>query len=68
MNSEVMIPQGEQKITVELTVKEAMALSEGVRFHQHRSLKAQARRKIRRELANKLFPGVDRIHYSALEL
>jgi hypothetical protein len=34
-----------------------MALGEGVLFHQHRSLKAQARRKIRRELARKLFPG-----------
>jgi len=57
MNSEVRIPQGDEKIMVELTVKEAMALGEGVLFHQHRSLKAQARKKIRRELARKLFPG-----------
>lgn len=44
MNS-IKIPQGEQKITVELTVKEMMALA-GIRFHGNHGLEVAARRKL----------------------
>ncbi|MFW5435391.1 hypothetical protein [Paenibacillus apiarius] len=45
MNSAIHIPQGEEKITIELTVKEAMALA-GQKFHADPSVKSKAMRKL----------------------
>ncbi len=49
MTTHVLVPQGEERITVELTVKEAMALS-GFRFNQNSGQLADARRKVRSAL------------------
>ncbi len=43
--STVKIPHGDDKVTVELTVKELMALA-GIRFHGDRRLGIDARRKL----------------------
>ena len=48
MNEEIMIPQGDEKVMVELTVKEAMALT-GIRFNRS-DLQSEAKGKIRRAL------------------
>ncbi|WP_028560414.1 hypothetical protein [Paenibacillus pinihumi] len=45
MNTTVKIPQGEEKVTVQLTVKELMALS-GIRFHGNHKLEIEARKKL----------------------
>jgi len=52
MQSNVMIPKGEEKITVELSLKEAMALS-GVRFNENRELVIDARRKLQQSIEEK---------------
>lgn len=49
MNETLNIPQGEEKITIELTVKEAMALT-GFRFNQNPKQLAFARRKVKNAL------------------
>jgi hypothetical protein len=61
------IPQGEQKITVELTIKEAIALS-GMRFNQQPQLMVSARKKIQGILNQKLFVDTDKLHYHHLEV
>ncbi|MBD2867699.1 hypothetical protein [Paenibacillus arenilitoris] len=43
--STTKIPHGDDKVTVELTVKELMALS-GVRFHNNHSVEISARKKL----------------------
>lgn len=53
MNSNVMIPHGEEKITIELSVKEALALS-GVRFEHNHELVLDARKKVQQSIENKL--------------
>lgn len=53
MNSNVMIPQGEEKITVELSVKEAIALT-GVRFNNNHDLVLDARKKVQKSIEDKL--------------
>lgn len=68
MNQALFIPQGNEKITVELTVKEAMALSSDVRFNQDRKLLAGAKAKVRRSLESKLMTGQEKLSYHALEL
>jgi hypothetical protein len=45
MNEAVKIPQGDQKVTVELTVKELMALA-GLRFHNNHDVEIAAKKKI----------------------
>lgn len=52
MDSNLMVTQGDQVVTVELTVKEAMALS-GYRFNLRPDQLAGARRKIRKALDNR---------------
>lgn len=52
MNSNVLIPNGDEKIKVELTVKEAIALT-GVRFNQQPGLVLEARRKLKHILEDK---------------
>ena len=48
-----IIPQGEEKITVELTVKEAMALS-GQKFAEDPELLFSARKKVKGRVDSKL--------------
>ncbi|MFH5181261.1 hypothetical protein ACHHV8_00640 [Paenibacillus sp. TAB 01] len=64
----VMIPFGEQKLVVELSLKEALALSSGAHFWQQPQLAASARRKLRSQLEKQMLPGSDKIHYHALEV
>jgi len=45
MSTTTKIPHGDDKVTVELTVKELMALT-GVRFHDNHSVKISARQKL----------------------
>ncbi len=50
--SQVKIPNGEEKIMVELTVKEAMALT-GVRFNSEPKMLFDARKKLKVSLEQK---------------
>ncbi|MFK7691180.1 hypothetical protein [Paenibacillus sp. HJGM_3] len=68
MNSEFQFPNGEEKITIELTVKEALALSAGERFVPNSHVTVSAKRKLRKELEHLLIPESDKVHYSSLEL
>lgn len=68
MNSSVIIPHGDEKITVELTVKEAIALSGGVRFLQGKDILTGARRKVKQTLEQKLLTETKQVDYSTLEL
>ena len=45
MSMTTKIPHGDDKVTVELTRKELMALS-GIRFHNNRSIEISARKKL----------------------
>lgn len=53
MKSSVAVPRGEDKITVELTVKEAMSLS-GQHFNDNREVKPAATRKVMDAIERKL--------------
>ncbi|MGZ9583496.1 hypothetical protein [Paenibacillus marinisediminis] len=53
MKSSLTVPRGEDKITVELTVKEAMALS-GQRFNANLEVKPSATRKLLDAIDRKL--------------
>lgn len=53
MTNEVAVPHGEEKILVELTVKEAIALT-GVKFNEQPELLPNARRKLKETLENKM--------------
>lgn len=48
---------GTEQVTVELSVKEAMALSTGVRFNAEPSLAAEAKRKVRSKVEQHLLSG-----------
>ncbi|MEB3101024.1 hypothetical protein [Ferviditalea candida] len=56
MNSNVSIPKGDDKIVVELTVKEAIALS-GTRFNEDPGLVFEARKKLKHFVEDKLEVG-----------
>jgi hypothetical protein len=45
MNTQVKIPHGDEKVTVELTIKELMALT-GIRFHGNHNVEVSARKKL----------------------
>lgn len=45
MSTTAKIPHGDDKVTVELTVKELMALT-GVRFHNNHGVEISARKKL----------------------
>jgi hypothetical protein len=45
MSISAKIPHGDDKVTVELTVKELMALT-GVRFHNNHGIEISARKKL----------------------
>ncbi|WP_195575932.1 hypothetical protein [Paenibacillus sp. 1001270B_150601_E10] len=52
-NAGIMVPHGEDKITVELTVKEAMALT-GQRFLENPQVKNDATKKLIHAIDRKL--------------
>jgi hypothetical protein len=45
MNTIVRIPQGDDTLKVELTVKEAMALA-GIKFHNNHTIEVSAKKKL----------------------
>ncbi|RKP53883.1 hypothetical protein D7Z26_10830 [Cohnella endophytica] len=45
MNSTVRIPQGDDTIKIELTMKEAMALA-GIKFHNNHDIEVSAKKKL----------------------
>jgi hypothetical protein len=51
----VQIPQGEEIIYVEMTVKEALAIT-GAKFNQNHKLETDAIKKVKQRLADKLLP------------
>lgn len=53
MKSSVAVPHGEDKITIELTVKEAMSLT-GQQFHANHEVKPAATRKVIDAIERKL--------------
>jgi hypothetical protein len=53
MSQEVQVPHGEEKITIELTVKEAIALT-GIKFNQQPDLLPSARKKLKASLEGKV--------------
>jgi hypothetical protein len=61
MESQVKIPNGEEKITVELTVKELIALT-GVRFNNQPDLVLDARKKLKHTLEDKISKSSGSIH------
>lgn len=66
MNSQFNVNQGSDKVMVELTVSEAMALT-GVRFNQNPQVKAEARRKVHKVLESQLrLSKKDTIDYQLL--
>lgn len=67
MTTPFVIPQGEQTVTVELTVKQAMALS-GYRFNGNPQLEAEARRKIMKSLDKTLLPNSREVRYENLKI
>lgn len=62
------IPGGMEKLTVELSLKEAMALASGVRFHEQPSLLAETKRKLRRQLEELLLPESRKLQYELMEV
>ena len=52
--SGVKVPQGEEKVMIELSVKEAIALT-GVKFHEQPDLVTSARRKVKETIENKVW-------------
>jgi hypothetical protein len=55
MNSSLHIPQGDELIQVEMTVKEALALS-GAKFPQNHKLETDAIKKVKQSIENKILP------------
>lgn len=51
MSQQTRIPHGDEKVTVELTVKELMALS-GIRFHNNHHIEISARKKLNEVIEN----------------
>ncbi len=52
MTTTFSVPQGEEKVTIELTVKEAMALT-GVRFNNNPEVLPNAKKKLIKKLEQK---------------
>lgn len=68
MNVQLLIPQGDRPITVELTAREALALA-GYRFNQDPKLSAGARRKVRQKVEAALLSNQEeQVRYEALML
>ncbi|OXM88331.1 hypothetical protein [Paenibacillus rigui] len=64
----VLVPFGNQTLVVELSLKEAIALSSGAVFYQQPQLAANARKKLRSQVERLMLPDSDKIHYHALEM
>ncbi|MEC0142308.1 hypothetical protein [Paenibacillus alginolyticus] len=69
MNELVKLSLATDTISVELTIKEALVLSSGVKFAADPSISKDARRKVLRSLDQKLFPATSNtIDYHTLEV
>lgn len=69
MNELIKMSLATDTISVELTIKEAFALSSGVKFVADPSISKDARRKVLRSLDQKLFPATSNtIDYHLLEV
>lgn len=69
MNELAKMSLATDTLSVELTIKEAFALSSGVKFAADQSISKDARRKVLRSLDQKLFPATSNtIDYHALEV
>jgi len=55
MDSTLHIPQGEEVIRIEMTVKEALALT-GTKFPRNHKLETEALKKVKQTLEDKLLP------------
>lgn len=53
MAQQLAVPHGEEKILIELTVKEAIALT-GIKFNQQPDLLPNARKKLKQSLESKV--------------
>jgi hypothetical protein len=53
MAQEFAVPHGDEKVVVELTVKEALALA-GIHFHEEPELLHRARKKLRSIVTEKM--------------
>lgn len=63
----MMKPAKEGVVSVQLTVREAMALGLGVKY-PGRGVEAEARRKVRSSLESVLFtPAADKLRYELIE-
>ncbi|MBE1445598.1 hypothetical protein [Paenibacillus sp. OAS669] len=63
-----MFPSGDHKMLVELTVKEAWALSMGTHFWEQPGLAAAARKKVRETMEAHLFSEQTKVDYHLLEV
>lgn len=59
MHTSFEIPNGEETVMVELTVKEAMALSGGIRFRPESKVALNAKKKVQKVLEDKMMPHSD---------
>ena len=59
MSASFEIPNGNETVTVELTIKEAMALSGGVRFRPESKVALNAKKKVQKVLEEKMIPHRD---------
>ena len=66
MRSQGLITRGDEKMLVELSVKEVMALSDSVHFHQDRSVLAGARNKLKSSLEKKLLHDNEPVQVKAI--
>jgi|GEM_PF-592104 len=68
-HSPVTVASGTETVSIELTVKEALALGAGVKFNRQPALSAEAKRKVLRTLERKLLPhAAPTISYETLEV
>jgi hypothetical protein len=59
MNEKLRIPNGEEHIVIELTLKEALALS-GAKFHMNHQLETEAVKKVKRSVEKKLLAAANK--------
>ncbi|CAG7626695.1 hypothetical protein PAESOLCIP111_02841 [Paenibacillus solanacearum] len=65
--NDMTLRHGEEKVMLELSLKEAMALAAGVRFNNDLRIAAEARKKVRKTIETMLLPETGKIHYQLLE-
>ncbi|CAG7646776.1 hypothetical protein ACFQI7_24150 [Paenibacillus allorhizosphaerae] len=64
---DITVCHGEEKVTVELSLKEAMALAAGIRFNNDPRVAVEARKKVRKTIETMILPETGKIHYQLLE-